>query len=157
MLRRNAAESAPVAGLLRDADAEIRSQVAKVLGDAAMTAAKNEGKALVRLLADEAPRTRVQAAIALAKYREPTAVDGLFSMAAKDGNDPVLRHAAATGLTACATVQQLTAKRTDAAVTVRLASVIALRRQNAAAVAEFLRDTEPRVVEEAARAIHDDL
>jgi quinoprotein glucose dehydrogenase len=157
LLRRSAAESAPVASLLRDADAEIRAQAAKVLGDAATTGAKAEGKALIGLLADASPRVRLQASIALAKYREPSAVDALFSFAAKESADPVMRHAAVTGLTGCATAAQLAAKKSDPAVNVRLASVIALRRQRAPAVAEYLNDSDVQVVEEAARAIHDDL
>jgi quinoprotein glucose dehydrogenase len=157
LLRRSAAESAPVAALLRDADAEVRAQTAKVLGDAATTGAKAEGKALVGLITDASPRVRLQACIALAKYREPSAVDALFAMAAKEGGDPVMRHAAVTGLTSCATTQQLAAKKADAATTVRLASTIALRRQRAAAVADFLKDSDVLVAEEAARAIHDDL
>ena len=39
---------------------------------------------------------------------------------------------------------------------VRLCAVVALRRQRAGDVAAFLQDTETRVVEEAARAIHDE-
>jgi putative membrane-bound dehydrogenase-like protein len=157
LLRRNAAEAAPVAALLRDADAEIRAQAAKILGDAATTGAKGEGKALIPLLADAAARTRLQAAIALAKFREPPARDALFNLAAKEGNDPVMRHAAVTGLAACATAQQLAAKRTDPSVNVRLASVVALRRQRSAAVSAFLADADAAVMAEAARAIHDDL
>jgi quinoprotein glucose dehydrogenase len=38
---------------------------------------------------------------------------------------------------------------------VRIAAVVALRRHNSADVATFLNDTEPKVVVEAARAIHD--
>jgi putative heme-binding domain-containing protein len=84
-------------------------------------------------------------------------LDALFALAGKDGADPVMRHAAVTGLAGCAAPQQLAAKKSDTAVTVRLASVVALRRQRAPVVAEFLRDSDSIVVEEAARAIHDDL
>ena len=156
LLRRGAAESAPVAALLSDADPEIRAQTAKILGDAARTGAKNEGRAIVPLLADAAPRTRLQAAIAIAKFGERSAVDPLFAMAAKEAADPVMRHAAATGLTACATADQLAAKKSDPSLPVRLSAVVALRRQRAAAVANFLRDPDVLVVEEAARAIHDE-
>lgn len=157
LLRRSAAESAPVVALLRDADPELRAQTAKILGDAATTGAKTEGPALVPLLSDSAARTRLQAAIALAKYREPSAVGALFLLAEKEGADPVMRHAAVTGLTGCATAPQLAAKKTDPSVTVRLAAVIALRRQASPAIAEFLRDADVLVAEEAARGIHDDL
>jgi hypothetical protein len=156
LLRKNVAEVSAVAPLLRDADAEIRAQTAKIFGDAATTGAKNEGRALVPLLTDASARTRLQAAIALGKYREPAAVDALFALAAKEGADPGMRHAAVTGLTGCATAAQLGAKKTDPAVNVRLAAVIALRRQASPAIGEFLRDADVLVVAEAARGVHDD-
>jgi putative membrane-bound dehydrogenase-like protein len=157
LLRRSAAEAAPIAALLRDADAEIRAQTAKILGDAATTGAKGQGAALIALLGDAAARTRLQAAIALGKFREPTAVTPLFRQAAAEGEDPVMRQAIVAGLTGCATAEQLAAKASDASVAVRLVAVVALRRQASPAVTAFLGDRDVLVVEEAARAIHDDL
>ena len=157
LVRRNAAPSAPLVALLRDADAEIRRQAARVLGDATTTAARADGKALIPLLSDPEPRTRATAAIALGKYREASAVEPLFALAAKDGGEPVLRQAVVAGLNGCATAEQLVAKKADRSVNVRLVSVVALRRRAAPGVAEFLRDGDALVVEEAARAIHDDL
>ncbi|WP_414662203.1 DUF7133 domain-containing protein [Horticoccus sp. 23ND18S-11] len=156
LLRRNAADAASVATLLQDADAEIRAQTAKILGDAALTGAKAQGRAIVTLLADASARVRLQAAIALAKYREPSAVESLFAIAAKEGGDPVMRQAAVIGLAGCATADQLVAKKSEAAVNVRLAAVVALRRQASPAVAAYLQDKDALVVAEAARAIHDD-
>ncbi len=156
LLRRNAAASADMAALLRDADAEIRAQTAKIFGDAVATGAKSEGRALVTLLADASPRVRLQAGIALGKYRENSAVDALRALAGRDGADPILRHAAVAGLTGCATASQLAEMKSDPAVNVRLAAVVALRRQQAPEVARFLADVDPLVVAEAARAIHDD-
>ncbi|MEO6246893.1 MAG: HEAT repeat domain-containing protein, partial [Opitutaceae bacterium] len=156
LLRRNATEAGPVVALLRDTDAEIRAQAAKVLGDGAEKDAKDEGAALIGLLTDAAPRVRLQAGIALAKFREPKAVDALFAFAERDATVPILRHAAATGLTGCATAAQLAAKKNHPAVHVRLVAVVALRRQGAPEVAEFLADSDPLVVGEAARAIHDE-
>lgn len=157
LLRRSAAESAPIVALLRDTDPEIRRQSAKILGDATTTAAKADGKALVPLLNDESPRTRAMAAIALGKFREPAAVEALFALAARDGGEPVMRQAVVAGLAGCASAAQLAAKKGDASVTVRLVAVVALRRQAAAEVATFLGDADVLVVEEAARAVHDDL
>ncbi|MBC7369234.1 MAG: c-type cytochrome, partial [Undibacterium sp.] len=50
----------------------------------------------------------------------------------------------------------LAAKKTAASVNVRLVSVVALRRQTSPLIAEFLNDPDPLVVEEGARAIHDE-
>ncbi len=156
LLRRNATAAGPVVELLRDADAEIRAQAAKVLGDAVNAAAKGQGVALVALLTDAAPRVRLQAAIAIGKFREPKAVEALFALAERDATVPILRHAAVAGLSGCATAAQLVAKKNHPAVHVRLVAVVALRRQAAPEVAEFLRDADPLVVVEAARAIHDE-
>ena len=156
LLRRSAAAAGPAVALLRDADAEIRKQAVKILGDATGAAAKAEGKALIPLLADAAPRVRLQAAIALGKFREATAVEALFSLAEKEGTVPIMRHAAIAGLAGCATPEQLAARKTHPAIHVRLIAVVALRRQASPAVAEFLADADPLVIAEAARAIHDD-
>lgn len=159
LLRRSAAgaDANAVAALLKDSDPEIRRQVAKIFGDAAHAAAKTMAGAIVPLLADASPRVRSLAAIALGRYRAPETVEALFAMAEKEAMDPTLRHAVVTGLTGSATPQQLAAKKSDARVHVRLAAVVALRRQGAKEVAEFLRDGDVLVVQEAARAIHDDL
>jgi quinoprotein glucose dehydrogenase len=157
LLRRGTADAAMVTALLRDANSEIRAQAAKVLGDAAATGAKTAGKALIALLADAEPRARLQAAIALAKFREATAVEPLFVMAAKEGANPAMRQAIVTGLAACATAEQLAGRKSDSSVPVRLAAVVALRRQASPAVTAFLSDPNVLVVDEAARAIHDDL
>jgi putative membrane-bound dehydrogenase-like protein len=154
LLRGGKLPVARVLFLLTDADAEIRTQAAKIFGDAAQ--AKAEARKLIPLLADESPRVRLQAAIALGKLQEPAATDALFAMAEKEGADPLMRHAVVTGLTGCATVEQLAAKASNPSLTVRLVSVVALRRLQAPAVQTFLQDTEIVVVEEAARAIHDD-
>lgn len=157
LLRRGAAPSPAVRALLQDSDPEIRAQSAKVLGDAAATEARAEGKALIPLLADSSPRVRLQTALALAKFQETSAVEPLFALAAKDGASPPLRHAAVTGLVGCATEAQLAARKSDPSLEVRLVSVVALRRKASPAIAGFLRDADPLVVAEAARGIHDDL
>ena len=154
LLRRMAAEVAVIAPLLRDVDPEIRTQTVKILGDT--PAGKSEVKSLIALLADGSPRVRLQAAIALGKFREPAAVEPLFAMAEKDSAEPVLRHAAVTGLTGCATPAQLAAKKTSPSLAVRLASVVALRRQASPAIGEFMKDADVLVVEETVRAIHDE-
>lgn len=155
LLRRAAAPVDAALALLADADAEIRAQTAKILGDA--TVAKSATAQVIPLLNDSSPRVRLQAAIALGKFRDPDAVEGLFAFAARDGADPVLRHAAVYGLTGCATAGQLAARKSDPSVAVRLISVVALRRQASPSLAEFLADADALVVAEAARAIHDEI
>ena len=155
LVRRLAADSAALRSLLTDPQTEIRNQTVKVLGDAAH--ARTFAPDVLPLLADASPRVRAQAAIALGKWNVPTAVPALLAMAARDALDPTLRNAAVVGLTGSASAAQLAAQASDESLAVRLASVVALRRQASPAITAFLNDSHPLVVEEAARAIHDDL
>ena len=155
LLRRSAAEAAGVLPLLADADGELRAQTAKILGDAPKSA-KSAAAKLIPLLTDTAPRVRLQVAIALGKLAVPAAVDALVALAEKEGADPVMRQAIVAGLAGCATAEQLAAKKGHASVAVRLLSVVTLRRQASPLVREYLGDADSAVVEEAARAIHDD-
>jgi putative membrane-bound dehydrogenase-like protein len=154
LLRQKSGDLDAAVALLRDADAEVRTQTARIIGDA-----KNSRKvaaSLIPLLADASPRVRLQAAIALGKLHEPAAVDALFAMAEQDIEVPVLRHAVVSGLTGCATAERLAQTRTSPSLAIRLASVIALRRQASPLIAAFLDDAEERVASEAAHGIHDD-
>ena len=137
--------------LLTDSEAEVRAQAAKVLGDARDTTA---GVALTALLADPSLRVRHLAAIALGKCRVPAAVPALVKLLeANADQDAVLRHAGVFGLLGCADTQTIIALKSHASASVRLGAVVALRRLERAEVSQFLADTEPRVVLEAARAI----
>lgn len=155
LLRRDAAEVVGVLPLLGDADSELRAQTAKILGDAPR-AVRSAAAKLIPLLADAAPRVRLQAAIALGKIGVPAATEVLFVLAEKEGADAVMRQAIVAGLAGCATPEQLAAKTPHPSLALRLISVVALRRQASPLVREYLGDANSAVVEEAARAIHDD-
>lgn len=140
---------------LRDADARVRAQSAKLAGDARFQGA---APSLISLLHDPESSVRFQAAIALGKMGEATALPPLVALLERDtDNDPNLRHAAVMGMTGAATATQLAALASHPNPQVRIAAVVALRRQGAPAVAAFLADTHPKVYSEAVRAIHDDL
>jgi quinoprotein glucose dehydrogenase len=153
MLRKQNADPKNILPLLADTNPEIRTQTVRILSEAALT--PSQTKALVPLLSDPAPRVRSLAAIAVGRLKVPEAVGPLFALAKSDWEQPVLRHAAITGLAGCATPKQLAAKKNDSSKAARLASVVALRRQASPAIAGFLSDSDPAVVAEAARAIHD--
>lgn len=147
---------APLAALLADADAEVRAQAAKVIGDAAY---KPAADALAKLLGDASERVRFHAAIALSKVGGASATPAVVAMLEKsNGADLFLRHAGITALVgiSAADVQPLAKLSASASEEVRLAAVVALRRLGKAEVAVFLKDASPLVVAEAARAIHDD-
>jgi quinoprotein glucose dehydrogenase len=137
--------------LLADADAEIRAQAAKVLGDARDGEAKS---GVATLLADASPRVRHVAAIAIGKIRSPQAVPALVKLLEDNADkDAVLRHSGVIGLLGCADVKTIAGLKTNASPSVRIAAVVALRRLERAEVSQFLTDADGRVILEAARAI----
>ena len=138
--------------LLRDADAEVRAQAAKQLGDLHDSASTD---ALIAALSDDSPRVKFFAAQSLGKLKHAPATTALLTaIRTNNDSDPYLRHALVMGLVGCASPEQLTA--TDEARSVRLAAVLALRRLANPAITKFLADTDPLIVREAAEAINDE-
>ena len=140
--------------LLKDPDAEIRAQAAKMLGDIryAETAPN-----LVALLADSEPRPRFFAAEALGRIAyKPAAAPIVAMLAANDDKDVYLRHAGSLALSRLGDASALGALSTHPSRGVRIAAIIALRRLRSAEVARFVTDSDDAVVLEAARAINDD-
>ncbi|MCC6234109.1 MAG: HEAT repeat domain-containing protein [Verrucomicrobiales bacterium] len=143
----------PLVPLLADANAEVRAQAARVLGDLRHAAA---AEALVRQLGDPEPRPRFFAAIALGRLAQPQATPALVTLLATAANqDPFLRHAGVMGLVGCTSPDQLADLATHPSTAVRTAAAVALRRQQSPLLARFLADADPGVVLDAARAIHD--
>lgn len=139
--------------LLGDADAEVRSQAAKTLGD---VRSEKAYEGLVKLLSDSEARPRFFAAISLSKLARKEAVPAVIEMLrANNDKDRYLRHAGVVALSALADAKTLQQLAADKLSSVRLAAVVALRRQESPAVADFLKDQNPWVVLEAARAIGD--
>ena len=139
--------------LVGDADAEVRSQAAKVLGD--IRAAKAYD-ALVKLLSDSEPRPRFFAAISLSKLGRKECVPAVLAMLrANNDQDRYLRHAGVMALAALADESTLQKLAADASPAMRLAAVVALRRKESPVIGDFLKDQNPFVALEAARAIND--
>ena len=140
--------------LKNDADAEVRAQVAKMLGDFSGASARTT---LLELLKDTQPRVQFFAAISLGKApAHAQNAEPLFELIRANNNkDVYLRQAAANALSHCATEAQCTAKVSDPLPAVRLAAVLALRGQQAKSLELFLADADPLIIAEAARAIHD--
>lgn len=154
MGRKNSELLGPVVALLADPDTEIRSQSARVLGDAPLAAAQ---PALVGLLKDAEPRVRYFAAQALGHYKVPDQAKPLFALLRENADrEPNLRLAAVMGLAGSATTADLVAAADDPSPSVRVGALLALRRRHDPAISRFLEDSDPRVVLETARAIHDE-
>ena len=140
--------------LLDDADAEVRAQAVKVLGDA------KEPKAFDRLIGllddDASPRVQFFAAIALGKLGRAGATEPLLRMLhANADRDPYLRHAGVMGLVGSGDPSAWKKATLAESPAVRMGIVLALRRVGDPALAQFLNDRDPALALEAARAIND--
>lgn len=157
--RRRSGGLAPLAGLLKDHDAEIRAQTVKLLGDHGMADAGLDAVALSR---DDSPRVRFCAALAVGKLvaKSPAlrskVVDSVIEMLRENADkDPYLRHAGVMALVQVNSKEALDAASRDSSAAVRSAALLALRRLGSPDIVRFLDDGEPRLVVEAARAIND--
>ena len=154
LARKDIRQAAPLVAFLRDGDAEIRAQAAKLLGDVRYASASG---ALVPLLRDASPRVRFFAAEALGRTGYRPAVQPIVDMlAANDDQDVYLRHAGALALSRIGLAEPIVALASHPSRAVRIAAVVALRRMRDPGVARFLADQDEYIVTEAARAINDD-
>jgi len=139
--------------LLEDADAEVRAQAAKVLGEAKEPRALDR---LIGLLDDASPRVRFFAALALGKLGRSEAIEPLLRMLqANTDLDPYLRHAGVMGLVGSGTPAAWKTAAQPESPAARMGILLALRRVGDPRIARFLNDPDPRLVIEAARAIND--
>lgn len=139
--------------LLAHADAEVRAQATKTLGDLRDAASTDN---FIALLADANSRVKFFAAEAIAKVKATAAVPALLAQVRANADaDAYLRYGYATALAATATAEQLAALATDDSAAVRLAAVLALRRQHSPAITAFLADKDSSIVRETVLAIND--
>ena len=140
-------------GWLADPNPDIRAQACRVIGDANARAFAPQ---LVARLADENAHVRALAAIAIGKLHTHGAETSVVQMLEQNADrDPWLRYAGIIALAGSDTADQLRQFATHTNASVRIAAVVALRRQCDEGVADFLGDTNDLVVLEAARAVHD--
>jgi quinoprotein glucose dehydrogenase len=142
--------------LLDDPEAEIRAQAARVLGDTREVKAWDR---LVGLLGEASPRVRFFAAMALGKLGRVEGIGPLVELLrANADQDPYLRHAGVMGLVGSVASDWAAIQRAarDESPAVRMGLLLALRRHGDPGVAQFLKDSDPRLVLEAARAINDE-
>lgn len=141
--------------LLADADAEVRSQTAKIIGEG------HDASAVIReslrnLLVEDTDRPRFFAGLALGALADRDSFDQLVAYLDRDAADRFHRHAGIMGLTHGCEPTELALLSNHPNREVRMAAIVALRRQQSSEVSVFLNDKDPLVVAEAASAIHDD-
>ena len=140
--------------LLADSDAEVQAQTAKVLGERRYAKAYD---GLLKLMADGSARPRFFATMSLGKLGRRDAIPAILEKFRKDGgHDPYLRHAGVMALVWISDFPAILTAAADSSPAVRMASLLAMRRLHRGEVALFLKDPEPSIVLEAARAINDE-
>jgi quinoprotein glucose dehydrogenase len=161
--------------LLKHQDAEVRAQALRALGESLNqfvkppdlvkskgrpqppTYMKAEALPLAALLFDPAPRVRYFAAIAIGKLKAAGFYGAIGEfLAANDNQDPWLRHAGSYALQHLAVSPlMLAGLERHPAAAVRLGAAVALRRMHVPEAATFINDPDPRVADEAIRAVTD--
>jgi quinoprotein glucose dehydrogenase len=145
----------PVVKLMDDADSEIRAQACKALGDARFPAAYD---GMVRKLRDETQRVRFFAAMGVGKLGKPEAAFKVLDMLRQNADrDVYLRHAGVMALLWLKNTVAIESAAQDESPSLRLAALLVMRRNKDGAIARFLNDPQTQLVEEAARAINDEL
>jgi quinoprotein glucose dehydrogenase len=140
--------------LVGDRESHVRANVARTLGDAKYQPAYD---GLVKLTTDGDAHVRAVATIALGKLGRREAVPAVFAvLKANADQDPHLRHAAVTALIGCNDFDAIQTAAADPSESVRLGSLLAMRRLQRNEIAVFLNDASERIVTDAARAINDE-
>ncbi|MCX7664300.1 MAG: HEAT repeat domain-containing protein [Gemmataceae bacterium] len=160
MGRQNPKALEPLYLLLNNTELEIRANAIRALGDSP----SSDPEKMVPLLGDKEPRVRMMTALALAQLpktkAEKTAqkiLEAAKTLLSENADkDPYLRHAGVMLLAQHIDSEKLLALKSEGSESVRLATVVALRRQKHLGVAQFLNDASQRVVAESARAIIDE-
>ncbi len=111
---------------------------------------------LQQLLAHKSAVVKRQALLAIANTKAAILVDEIAKILIENRDrDPVLRHAAVMALSKIIDASSLPRWIKHPDESVRVAVAVALRHARNPAIAELLKDSSPRVVREAARAIYD--
>ena len=140
---------------LKEDNAEIRVQAAKVLGENKVNIALED---LLICLEDESQRVIRHAIEAIGKLGDIKAYPALIDYISKqDTIHTHMRHTLALALSRLDRVSDELAKNSDHTSThVRMISVLALRQIHSNQIVRFIQDTDELILAEVARAIHDD-
>ena len=117
---------------------------------------KPAAKAIAELLKQESAIIKAAGCMALGLLGSDESISEIVKVLSDNENrDPILRHAGIMGLAGVKDYAKLGLLRSNPNEAVRLAAVVALRKQANPIVFEFLSDSSAKVQKEAVRAIHD--
>lgn len=140
-----------IGSALADDDLDVRRCALIVAGDLGLSGLAERVAAAIT---DSEPRVAFAACLAAAELNLPVSTQAAKLLSDNADRDPGLRHAGIMALAGAGADSALSlASHSSSAV--RVAAVVALRKLSDGRVAEFLADSDPRVVLEAARAVHD--
>ena len=130
---------------------EVRAQAIKLIGDHQLTDGYD---LLIAGLDDEADRVKYFAAQSLGKLGKSSSADALVDLLLiNNDRDVYIRHAAIMGLVGSGNKSVLAKATKSPFRSVRLGALLAYRRMEDPAVANFLNDKDVTLIQEAARAI----
>ena len=136
-----------------DEPEEFRVQLAKSVGEAGLA---GFAPALIDGLKDASARIQFFSAQSLGALGEDAAMPALFDLLEANADEDVfLRHGAVWALHRIGALEAGWERRDHASRSVRLAALLLMRHAADPRVAHFLRDGDPLLVVEAARAIYD--
>lgn len=153
--------AAKMAELLSDKRPEIRALAAKLMptDEAAMLPESDPQNELVLAirLTDFSPQVRFEAAMSLRRFtmRRVVIPQVLRFLQSNADTDPYLAHAGMMALLGIGDFDALQRAARDESPAVRRAAMLCMQRLLRPEIAQFLRDPDPRLVIEAARAIND--
>ena len=141
--------------LLVDPIAQVRAQTAKILGEANYTPSLI---GLRKLIFDKDAQVQARAIEALGKVGTKKELPLLVKLLAETKeNDPHLRHTIIYALSKIHAEKEIIQLFNHPSEYVRIGGVVALRMLKSPGITAFLNDNNQMVLEEAARAINDDL
>jgi putative heme-binding domain-containing protein len=141
--------------LLADPIAQVRAQTAKILGEASYTPSIIS---LRKLIFDKDAQVQARAIEALGKVGTKKELPLLVKLLAETKeNDPHLRHTIIYALSKIKAEKEIIQLFNHPSEYVRIGGVVALRMLKSPGITAFLNDNNQMVLEEAARAINDDL
>jgi quinoprotein glucose dehydrogenase len=154
LARENNALGGVFTTFLKDKDAEIIAQAAKLIGDVKYQAAAAD---LVPLLTNSNDRVKFFAAEALGRLKYTAATADIIKMLETNNDQDVyLRHAGVLALSRFGADEAAINLKNSPSIALRTAAVLVLRRTKNPAIAQFLNDSDEYIATEAARGINDD-